>query len=203
MNLETNIDTPIKITVGYILKVLKHKRKIAFYKNEFNAIKHGDYKEFMRLIPSSIPFIVVYNNGNLKANLNNQNYDLDFEGLIKSQNALAKFYTNSVNHYGKINDLDISDEIYFKMVEFEIAIRMHANNNNLLFKNTRIDLIDVINILGAFLKLSQSEINQIQEGRIFLNMVKHNKGKFSSWQIGINEFNKAFLILKKYKILIN
>lgn len=79
---------------------------------------------------------------------------------------------------------------------------MHANNYNLLDKNKRTDLINVINILGTYLKFSRSEINQIQEGRKFLNMVKHNKGQFPSWQLGINEFTKAFLVLDKYKILI-
>ncbi len=200
--MQINIDTPIKITVGYMLKVLKSKSKIDFNKLEFNAIRHGDYLDFMSLIPESIPFMAIYNNGNVIAEENNPNYNFDFEGLVKSQNALVKFYIKCVNYYGKINDLDISDEIYYKIVEFEIAIRMHANNHNLLDKSKRIDLINVINILGAHLKLSQSEINQIQEGRKFLNMVKHIKDQFSSWQIGINKFNKAFILLEKHKILI-
>jgi len=196
------MDLTVKVSVGYMLKVLKSQLVISEYKQEFNAIRHGDYKEFMNLVKTPIPFMIVYNQGCIKAEENNSNYDFDFEGLLKSQNGLFEFYNKCKLHYGYISDVAIPDELYHKLVVFEIALRMHANNHNLLNKSTRIDIIDVINLLGTYLKFSQSEINQIQEGRKFLNMVKHDKGQFSSWQKGIDEFKKAFLVLEKYKILV-
>jgi len=73
----------VEIAVGYMLKVLKDRKKITEYKNEFNAIKHGDYKTFLSLIDGEIPPMVIYNNGRIKSEENNPNYDSDFEGLLK------------------------------------------------------------------------------------------------------------------------
>jgi hypothetical protein len=35
--------TIMEHVVGYMLKVLKSAKEITYYKNEFNAITHGDY----------------------------------------------------------------------------------------------------------------------------------------------------------------
>jgi hypothetical protein len=40
----------IEVVIGYMLKVWKSQKKITKYKNEFNAIRHGDYFEFINLI---------------------------------------------------------------------------------------------------------------------------------------------------------
>ena len=45
--------------VGYMLKVIKSKAKITKYKEEFNAIKHGDYVCFINLINIGIPDDIV------------------------------------------------------------------------------------------------------------------------------------------------
>lgn len=128
----------IEHTVGYMLKVLKSGKKISAFKAEFNAIKHGDYKTFLSLVKGKVPFMVIYNNGKICTEENNPNYECDFEGLIKSGDSLKIFYKNCFKEYGTITEPDILDEVYDKVVTFEIAIRMHANNANLLSKEKRV-----------------------------------------------------------------
>lgn len=53
----------ISVTVGYMLKVLKANERIKTFKDEFAAIRHGDYIEFINLVKGEIPFLVVYNEG--------------------------------------------------------------------------------------------------------------------------------------------
>ena len=55
----------IEVAVGYMLKVLKTNQKITEFKDEFNAIKHGDYKSFLSLIEGEIPSMVIYNGGGI------------------------------------------------------------------------------------------------------------------------------------------
>ena len=50
--------------VGYMLKVIKSKAPIHDFCKQFNAIKHGDYVEFIDLLNVGIPDdIVVYKIG--------------------------------------------------------------------------------------------------------------------------------------------
>jgi hypothetical protein len=189
-------------TVGYMLKVLKSKKKITAYKDEFDAIRHGDYKSFLSLVGGKVPFIVIYNNGKIHSEENNPNYECDFEGLLKSGNSLRVFYQNCLKEYGIITDYEIPDEVYEKVVTFEIAIRMHANNNKLLSKEKRMDLDEVINLLCNFKSLSGSEKEGVYQARRFVNMIKHFKHQFPSWSEGINHFLAGYSVLEKYKILI-
>ncbi len=126
--------------------------------------------------------------------------DCDFGSLLKSGPSLIKFYINCKAIYGNINDSDISDDVYCKVVNFEIALRMHANNDSLL--NNQEDLIDVINKLCSFKNLPQTETDKLQKGRVFLNMIKHNKKQFPSWAEGIKSFEEAYEILMKNKFNI-
>jgi hypothetical protein len=192
----------IERVVGYMLKVLKSQKKITAYKKEFNAIRHGDYKSFLSLIGGKVPFMITYNNGDIYTEENNPNYDCDFEGLFKSGESLKIFFNNCYSLYGKITDEDIPDAIYQKAVLFEIALRMHANNFNLLSKTKRIDLIDVINILCDYKSISNFEKEKLQKGRIFLNMIKHFKNQYPSWHEGIKHFLEGYSVLEKYKILV-
>ena len=192
----------IEVAVGYMLKVLKNQQRITKYQNEFNAIKHGDYKTFLSLIDGGIPPMVVYNNGRIKYEENNPNYDFEFEGLVKSGPSLSIFFKKCLLVYGNIEDPDITDSIYYKVVVFEIALRMHANNNNLLDKTKREDLINVISVLSKFKNLSDEEEDNLQKARIFTNMVKHFKNQYPSWEIGISYFLDGFSVLEKHKILI-
>ncbi|MDP3928272.1 MAG: hypothetical protein Q8R57_04565, partial [Bacteroidota bacterium] len=163
----------IEKTVAYMLMVLKSKVSISAYKNEFNAIHHGDYKEFLKLIKEPIPFMIKYQNGIITNEEENPNYDCDFEGLLKSGPSLKMFYTKCTSFYGKILDNDIPEDIYYKVVTFEIAIRMHANNNNLLNNSNRIELEKVIDILCCFKNISAIDNKKIHGARRFVNMIKH------------------------------
>ena len=192
----------IEHTVGYMLKVLKSGIKISAYKAEFDAIRHGDYKIFLLLVGGKVPFMVIFNNGKIHSEENNPNYECDFEGLIKSEDSLKIFYENCFREYGTITDPDILDEIYDKVFTFEIALRMHANNVNLLSKERRYNLEEVINKLCAYKSLSQIEIENIQNARRFVNMIKHFNHQYPSWPEGIKHFLSGFGILEKYKILI-
>lgn len=192
----------IEYTVAYMLKILKSGRKIDFYEDELNAIKHGNYKDFLKLVNGSIPFIVVYNAGTIRTEENNPNYDCDFEGLVKAGPSLQKFYKECLAHYGEIEDSDVPDEIYYKVVTFEIAIRMHANNFNLLSNRVRTDLIDVINVLCIHNNLSEVEKTKLQNGRVFLNMIKHFKNQFPTWEDGKQHFLLAYEVLEKHQIRI-
>jgi hypothetical protein len=192
----------VEIAVGYMLKVLKNRKKITEYKNEFNAIKHGDYKTFLSLVGGKIPPMVIYNNGRIKYEENNPNYDFDFEGLIKSDPSLRIFHEKCFLIYGNFDDSDITDSTYHKVVVFEIALRMHANNNNLIDKTKRVDLIDIITILSKFKNLTQEEEDKLQKARVFTNMVKHFKNQYTSWEEGVGFFLEGFDVLEKNRILI-
>ncbi len=192
----------IELSVGYMLKVLKSKQKICEYKNEFNAIKHGDYKSFLSLIGGEIPPMVIYNNGRIRSDEINPNYDFDFEGLLKSGPSLRIFLNKCFLVYGNIEDSDIPDSIYHKVVVFEIVLRMHANNYNLLDKSKREDLKDVITILSKFKNLTKEEEDKLQKARVFTNMVKHFKNQYPSWVGGIKHFLEGFEVLEKHRILI-
>ena len=192
----------IEVAVGYMLKVLKTNQKVTEFKDEFNAIKHGDYKSFLSLIGGEIPSMVIYNGGKIRAEENNPKYDFDFEGLLKSGPSLQIFLKKCFLVYGNIEDPDIPDLIYHKVVVFEIALRMHANNNNLLDKTKQEDIINVISILSKFKNLTQEEEDKLQKARSFTNMSKHFKKQYPSWEEGIKHFLEGFEVLEKYQILI-
>ena len=192
----------VEVAVGFMLKVLKTNQKLTEFKDEFNAIKHGDYKTFLSLIDGEIPLMVIYNGGGIRAEENNPKYDFDFEGLLKSGPSLKIFLKKCFLVYGNIEDPDIPDLIYHKVVVFEIALRMHANNNNLLDKTKQEDIINVISILSKFKNLTQEEEDKLQKARSFTNMSKHFKKQYPSWEEGIKHFLEGFEVLEKYQILI-
>ena len=64
----------VEVAVGFMLKVLKTNQKLTEFKDEFNAIKHGDYKTFLSLIDGEIPLMVIYNGGGIRAEENNPKY---------------------------------------------------------------------------------------------------------------------------------
>jgi hypothetical protein len=130
----------LESVVGYMLKVLKNGFDTTPFKDEFDAIRHGDYTTFIKIIGEETPFMVMFSNGQIRAEQNNPHYEVDFEGLLKSEPSLIKFLDSCYRHYGEINDPDLHDLIFQKSAVFEIAIRMHANNANLLSKIERTNL---------------------------------------------------------------
>ena len=192
--------TMIEVVVGNMLKVMKSGRPIIKHKEAFNKIRHGDYDNFIKITNGTIPTIVIYNNGVIKNSYTSQEEDFDFAGLICSGPSLVKFHKDCLTEYGLIKDEDIADEIFEKIVLFELAIRMHANNSKLL--NYK-DVLEVaINKLSEFKGLNNEDTKQLHNGRIFLNGVKRNKSKFPSWSEGIIEFQMAYEILVTNKLTI-
>jgi len=169
---------PFATTVGYMLKVLKSKTKINEFDSEFKMIRHGNYFEFINSIKGEIPHTVVYQNGNIKSDNISRKDDFDFLGLFNSNPSLIKFYKECYDKYGKIIDNDVPNEIYGIAALFEISLRMHANNQNLI--KPREKLVDVIDKLSEFKKLTKEETEVLHLGRRFINMIKHFKNQFPS-----------------------
>jgi hypothetical protein len=190
----------IEPTVGFMLKVMKSGTVIRKFKREFASIRHGNYFEFVKLIKGKVPQVVVYRAGTISVEKSMTSNDCDFVGLLKASPSLEVFHKNCLSFYGPVVDADISDEIYGKLVLFEIALRMHANNNLLI--DEREDLEVVIDKVGKFKSLSQSEIDSLHLGRRFLNMIKHNSSQFPSWGDGITAFQSAFQILEMHRLMV-
>jgi hypothetical protein len=190
----------IEATVGYMLKVLKSRKTITHFKDEFGHIRHGNYLDFLNLVQGPIPEMVTYYAGQVTNDNTPRKTDCDFGLLIKTGPSLRIFYNNCFKVYGQVTDNDIPDEIYFKIVLFEIGLRMHANNDGLL--GERENLIDVINKLCSHKNIPQTDIDDLQKGRVFINMIKHFKNQFPTWSDGISAFKKAFEILEKHQFTI-
>ena len=190
----------IEVAVGYMLKVIKAGKTITNYKAEFAAIRHGDYFEFINSVKGPLPFMVTYHEGKTFIDDKNNPNDIDFAGLLKAAQSLKLFYENCINTYGEIIDNDITDLMYCKLASYEISLRMHANNKKLIPQ--REELVNVIDSIGQHYNLTTLEIKELHSGRIFLNMVKHYKGQFKTWEEGINAFKLALKVLDKYKLTI-
>ena len=191
---------PFSTTVGYMLKVLKSNIEIDDFNEEFKMIRHGNYFEFINSIKGEVPFTVVYQKGVITSDNIAREDDFDFLGLFNAAPSLQKFYTNCFSRYGKINDIDIPDSIYGIAALFEISVRMHANNYNLI--EPREKLVNTINILSEFKNLTTDEINKLHKGRRFINMIKHFNNQFPSWEEGIEAMKTAYNILKERKLSI-
>lgn len=187
-------------TVGYMLKAMKLKEDTSLFRKEFASIRHGNYLEFTELIKGEIPTVVVYNKGEIQISNRLTREEIDFVGLIKSGPSLLEFHKKCLSQFGNLIDHDISDKIYEKVALFEISLRMHANNNNLI--NFQEDLIEVIFKLSKSKNLPNNLIEKLQNGRRFLNMIKHPKNQFSSWNEGIPAFNEAYLICQKHSLTV-
>lgn len=190
----------IGLVNGYMLKVWKSKKKIIKYKSEFNAIRHGDYFEFINLIKEPISPLVINKSGVVSTDTKPNIEDCDFVGLTKSKNSMIKFYEECFKEYGDINDNEIDDNLFYEVALFEISIRMHAKNHNLITK--REDLKTIIPTLCKHNNIPESDMILIDKGRVFLNMIKHFKNQFATWEDGIENFKIANKILIKYGITV-
>lgn len=94
------------VVVGYMLKVIKSGKKITKFKNEFNAIKHGDYVCVINLIGVGIPKdITVLKEGELiPSEKQIEAKNADFLLLLLSSISLAEFYKKCFAEYGEIED---------------------------------------------------------------------------------------------------
>jgi len=191
---------PIATTVGYMLKVLKSDIEIDDFNTEFKMIRHGNYFEFINAIKAEVPFTVVYSNGEITADNIAKEDDVDFLGLFNAGPSLREFYIKCYNRYGNIIDPDIPDSIYGRAALFEISLKMHANNRHLIAPREK--LVDVINKLCTDQNICQEDVKKLHQGRHFLNMIKHFNNQFSSWEIGIDNLNIAYELLKKHEFTI-
>ncbi len=73
-------------------KVLNSGKPITKFKNEFAAIRHGDYASFLNLIAKPIEFIVSYNAGSINTEVSIRQDDVDLSRLLKSDESLKTFY---------------------------------------------------------------------------------------------------------------
>ena len=191
----------ISVVIGYMLKVLKSGKEIREFKKEFAAIRHDDYIKFIDLVKGPMPFMVMYNAGTITSgHLTPQKDDIDFALLLKSGPSCKIFYANCLLAYCPLKDCDISDEIYEQLAIFEISLRIHANNNKLT--TVEDTLFTIISKLGVHKNITSIDVNKIDLGRKFLNMVKHNKKQFSSWSEGITAFKIAFETLELHKLSV-
>lgn len=193
----------IGVAVGYMLKVLKAKKDTSPFKAQFDAIRHGDYIEFINLMGGKIPFMAVRREDGrvLSGHIPPSEDDIDFELILKAAPSLKDFYYSCFKTYGNILDRDLTDEEFERLAIFEINLRVHAKNLNLI---SRKDLLEeVVNKLASHKKILHGELEKIHLGRRYLNMVKHNKMKFSSWEDGKLAFEQAVTVLRRYNLGAN
>lgn len=198
-----NEELIIATVVGYMLKLMKNNIDIKTHWDEFASIRHGNYDEFIQLVNGEKPFMCMYDMDfdTKRVGDFNQGNTCDFGMLIQSGPSLRKFYEEVKRIYGEVSDIDISDDIYKKLALFEISLRVHANNNNLIRNKETIE--NVIDKLSKFKNLSSDEIKKLHNGRLFTNYVKHKKSnRFSSYQDAINHFNEAYKILLNNQLMI-
>ncbi|MFT4644844.1 MAG: hypothetical protein ACI8ZX_001251 [Planctomycetota bacterium] len=187
--------------VGYMLKIIKSGIKITKFKNKFNAIKHGDYVSFIELLKVGIPEDIVVNKigeGIIATEKQLEQKNVDFLFLLLASKSLLEFYKECYFEYGEIIDKDLSDKDFENLANFEMILRMFYNNT--FEYNGRINLIDIIEKYMNHTGISKSEIEKVQIGRTFLNMVKGHKANFESYNQGLIAFNESLKILGKHKI---
>lgn len=179
---------------------MKSQKILGETKKEFDAIRHGNYDQFIELIKGPEAVMVLYNNGVIKTSNINQKEDFDFAVLIYAAPSLKLFYQKCISEYGKIIDPDLSDIVFERAALFEIIIRMHARNRKLLLEAEKLE--PAIEKLCESYKLNTNEKEDLHNGRRFLNMIKHNKGQFGTWEEGVLALKNAFKVLTKHKLSI-
>ena len=192
--------TIIQVAIGYLYKVLKNGKDTSKFKEEFEAIRHGDYEKFLSLIGDKIDFIACYNNGVINNDVKIREDDSDFARLIKSGSSLNTFVKICFEEFGEITDRDLTNLDFERLALFELSLKMHRNNYAL--REDKIRLENVINHLQIIKKLSDSDIKILHQGRKFLNKVKHPEKMKSDWRAELIVFNSAYNILLQKQLTI-
>jgi len=187
--------------VGYMLKIIKSGVNTDKFKEKFNAIKHGDYVCFIELLKVDIPQDVIVSRigeGIIPTNKQLEQKNVDFLFLILASNSLKKFYQECYLEFGNIVDEDLTDNDFENLANFEMVLRMFYNNT--FCYDGRIRLFQIIELYLNYKGLSKNEIEIVQKGRSFINMVKGHKTKFENYQNGLIAFSDSLQILKKHEI---
>ena len=102
---QQSFDKPIRLTVGYMLMILKNGITIPDqFKKPFAEIRHGNYHAFIQLIGGSTGDVVVYNAGDISLHKQSYQEDFAFLGLLKASNSLHIFFTACNRYFGKIKE---------------------------------------------------------------------------------------------------
>ena len=111
--------------IGYMLKVIKTGNDITNFKGQFNAIKHGDYDCFFKMIKEPQPELLIqWKEGVIKnENFSQESGDCDVAMLVAIEPSVIKFHNECCNYYGNIIDTDISNLIFCKCAAFEKSCR--------------------------------------------------------------------------------
>lgn len=190
----------VQVAIGYLYKVLKNGKDTSKFKEEFAAIRHGDYETFLDLIGDKIHFIVSYNTGAINTDVNIREDDPDFARLIKSGSSLNSFLKKCFHEFGKIHDDHLTEADFERIALFELSLRMHRNNN--APREERIRLENVINHIQRIKNLTDAETAQLHKGRKFLNKIKRPEKMLSDWKSELIIFNSAYAILKQKQLTL-
>lgn len=190
----------VGLAVGYMLKVLRSRKRLTKFNSEFKAIRHGNYPQFIQLVKGEMPPNVVLKDGVIRQNASIEEDDHDILGLFLSGPALQRFYKECCSVYGSIESDTIPDFVYYNAALFELSLRVTAFNNPQFME--RMDLKDIISMVGTMKKLTEEEVNALQSGRRFVNFLKHNKPKFESIEEGMNILHKAIIICNDKDIVV-
>lgn len=197
--------TPIAQVVGYMLKVIKSGNNIKAYKEAFNAIKHGDYDCFLRLINEPMQgFIVQWKEGEMKTEgFAQAKGDSDIALLYVIEPSIIQFGKTCFTAYGKLVDADIPDLIFCRCAAYEISMRVQLNkeaqNRKLRYNN--LTLAEAIAELGKLNEITDTELDLLHQGRRFINLIKH-PGKSPKWAEGMAAFEAAWTVREKYQLQI-
>ncbi len=92
----------IGIVLGYVLKIMKARKKETKFNKEFASIRHGNYPKFINLVNGDIPEMVVSNRGKIEVNPKPKAENIDFLGLIMAGPSMKDFYEKCVSEYGRV-----------------------------------------------------------------------------------------------------
>ncbi len=190
----------VQIVVGYMYKVMKNGMDFSNFNDEFAAIRHGDYRDFLEKIGKPIDFIVSYADGKIDTDTDIREDEIDFGALIKAGESLKVFYKKCIQEFGKFDDPDLSEKTFEKLCLFELSLRMHRNNNLQRENRRRLELI--IDDIANLNKLSDEEKSILHEARKFLNAVKRPEKKKLSWLDGTAILDKAYALLQSRHLTI-
>jgi hypothetical protein len=179
-----------------ILKLIRKGENLKEYSNYINAIKHGDFTELIKLNDSITPPMVVYSPSGIRNSENENHYEFEFEGLLKSSYALSQFYEKHHKSLGEFQDDLFTEFDFLRLGEFEVAIRMHSKNHGLYDEREKLEV--VINKLALRLKMTTDDKSLLHKGRVILNNIKHHPNRL----IEIEELRNSFKVLDNYKIRI-
>ena len=162
----------ISNVTSLILKLIRKGENLKEYSNYINAIKHGDFTELIKLNDSITPPMVVYSPSGIRNSENENHYEFEFEGLLKSSYALSQFYEKHHKSLGEFQDDLFTEFDFLRLGEFEVAIRMHSKNHGLYDEREKLEV--VINKLALRLKMTTDDKSLLHKGRVILNNIKHH-----------------------------